>query len=321
MTSAGKYMQDASAGEDPERPLQVCAEAGRKCVRQIFQHPILSDEWLQLVDSLKQLCRLVQLENRMPTNAKVADSQGRNPDTPGTLWDQEAHENAIRILVEEAKVNLCLRMLAEFKQWQYNNAGPAMQAAVADCKAKYDLSEVHIATRIRQFEEFMGTLLMRAFAHVETLQLMDIPMLIEHCSLVLRQENLEALEPWSQEVVGLYYVSFLFKYAEELNNAELLAKARDQRLLPLTIASLCQRPQALDMNPGIREALAVGLASLADNEDFQTDWRSFFESVEQMMAFLTLQDLLVAPLLSSSPEKKRVLRPLLDLFSKVQRAV
>ena len=46
---------------------------------------------------------------------------------------QESHENAIRILVEEAKVNLCLRtsavclhgelierMMSDFKKWQYS---------------------------------------------------------------------------------------------------------------------------------------------------------------------------------------------------------
>lgn len=321
MAASGKYVQDGVSAEDADRPLQVCAEAGRKCVRQIFHHPILTDDWLSLVDSLKQLCRLVQLENRMPSNAKVSEVQGRNPETPGTLWDQEAHENAIRILVEEAKINLCLRMLTEFKVWQYQNPGPQLQDAITHCKNTYDVTEAHVGSKIRQFEEYMGQLLLRAFAHVETLQLMDIPMLIEHCGLVLSHELDASLEPWSQEIVALYYVSFLFKHAEALNSAELLAKSRDQRLLPLVINSLVQRPQVLELSLQLRSAVSIGLAALADNEDFQIGWKGFFETPDQMSQFLTLQEFIVAPLIVENPDLKRELRPLLDLFNKVQRSM
>ena len=107
----------------------------------------------------------------MPLMEQVLEAQGRDMDSEGTLWDQdtasslfrfvpsalrlavpmsipeETHENAIRILVEEAKVNLCLRsvgmlsqsttdscqccdcdfvvclrMMYDFKRWQQNPA-------------------------------------------------------------------------------------------------------------------------------------------------------------------------------------------------------
>mmetsp|Transcript_40763 Transcript_40763/g.103798 ORF Transcript_40763/g.103798 Transcript_40763/m.103798 type:complete len:81 (+) Transcript_40763:731-973(+) len=47
----------------------------------------------------------------------------------------------------------------------------------------------------------------------------------------------------------------------------------------------------------------------------------FFESPEQMAAFLALQESFVAPIISADPDKRRALRPLLDLFNKVQRAM
>mmetsp|Transcript_95643 Transcript_95643/g.309824 ORF Transcript_95643/g.309824 Transcript_95643/m.309824 type:complete len:326 (-) Transcript_95643:120-1097(-) len=325
MAAAAKYAQEGGGGDEAERPLKVCAEAGRKCVRQIHQHPILSDEWLQLVDSLKQLTRLVQLEGRMPANAKVAEVHGRNQETPGTLWDQEAHENAIRILVEEAKVNLCLRMMNDFKVWQYNPTD--MKQSVENCMKTYDLSQVNIEQKCRQFEEYLGQLLWRAFAHVETLQLMDIPLLIDHCGLVLqhvdatRAAGLEcSSSKLEQEVLVMYYVSSLFKHAEALNNGELLAKAREVRLLPLVISHM-SRHAAAEYPERISVEVAAGLAALADNEDFQTDWRSFFEGPEQMAAFLALQESFVAPIISADPDKRRALRPLLDLFNKVQRAM
>mmetsp|Transcript_39603 Transcript_39603/g.84606 ORF Transcript_39603/g.84606 Transcript_39603/m.84606 type:complete len:324 (-) Transcript_39603:88-1059(-) len=321
MAAAAKYAQEAVADES-DRPLKVCAEAGRKCVRQIQHHPILSDEWMQLVDSLKQLTRLVQLEGRMPTNAKVSEIHGRNSDNPGTLWDQEAHENAIRILVEEAKVNLSLRMMNDFKQWQYTP--DAVREGVAACMQTYDLSQVHVEQKMRQFEESMGQLLCRAFAHVETLQLMDIPLLIEHCGLVLnhvencRQAGLNCATKSEQEVLVLYYVSYLFRYAEALNNSELLAKSKEQRLLPLLVAH-ATRHAAAEYPEKIAWEVALGLSALADNEDFQTEWKSFFETPADMGAFMGLQPLLVAPIIEANPEKKREIRPLLDLFNKIQR--
>merc|ERR1719330_1452104 len=135
--ASAKYASDEASEGD--RPMRVCAEAGRKCVRNIHQYPVLSNEWIQLVDSLKSLTRLVQLEGRMPTNVKVVEAAGRNKESEGTLWDQEAHENAIRILVEEAKVNLCLRMMNDYKQWCYSPS--VKEDTLKQVKQAYEYSD------------------------------------------------------------------------------------------------------------------------------------------------------------------------------------
>merc|ERR1712050_489640 len=123
-----------------------------------------------------------------PANTKVGEAQGRNTDSGGTLWDQEAHENAIRILVEEAKVNLCLRMMNDYKKWQYDLQ--KKDATIAYAIKQYEYNHGQLEHKCLQFEESLGVLLDRAFAHVETLQLMDIPLLIEHCVLVLTHVHL-----------------------------------------------------------------------------------------------------------------------------------
>merc|ERR1719359_115477 len=99
---------------------------------------------------MKQLTRLVQLEGRMPANSKVSEAAGRNMDSDGTLWDQEAHENAIRILVEEAKVNLCLRMMTDYKKWQYVPTAKkeSMQAALKE----FDYTSTQLEQKCDQFE-------------------------------------------------------------------------------------------------------------------------------------------------------------------------
>lgn len=331
MAAAAKYASDDTGEAD--RPLKVCAEAGRKCVRNIHQYPVLSQEWLQLVDSLKQLTRLVSLEKRMPPNARVGEAHGRNTDSEGTLWDQESHENAIRILVEEAKVNLCLRMMNDYKKWQYNTT--ERKATIADAMRSFDYSEAQLEQKCRQFEEALGHLLWRAFVHVETLQLMDIPLLIEHVALVLghcdmhRQEKLECTEK-EQELIVMCYFASLMKHAEKLNNSELLAKSREFQLLRLATSHILVHAETEYDSDFLFEIL-LGVAALCYNEDWSSDWPKFFEDAdgkldrEQMVAFLGLKGFVDRAICDANgvqaPEKVKVLRPLLDFFKALTRKI
>jgi len=315
---AGRYVNEDSV--ESERPLKVCAEAGRKCVRNIHQYPVLSAEWIALVDSLKQLSRLVQLEGRMPANPKVLETRGRDRESEGTLWDQEAHENAIRILVEEAKVNLCLRMMYDFKKWQYNSA--EKQAVIEEAMKAYESTEMQLEQKCVQFEDCLGTLLRKAFMHVETLQLMDIPLLIEHCAFILQACFNLAESPGDarlQETVVLYYFSSLMKHAEALNNSELLARSRELQLVELAVGHYLR---FADQFPDeLKHSLADGLSAMADNEDFKTEWESFFFSPDAKLNFLQLEERLTAPILEEKPEKRREIRPLLDFYNTIKRSM
>mmetsp|Transcript_42461 Transcript_42461/g.76306 ORF Transcript_42461/g.76306 Transcript_42461/m.76306 type:complete len:325 (-) Transcript_42461:155-1129(-) len=322
---AGKYVNEDTV--ESERPLKVCAEAGRKCVRNIHQYPVLSAEWLALVDSLKQLSRLVQLEGRMPANPKVLETAGRDQESEGTLWDQESHENAIRILVEEAKVNLCLRMMNDYKLWHYDEAQRRM--SIDEAMKAFEYSDAQLDQRCGSFEECLGGLLKKAFQHVETLQLMDIPLLIEHCVLILTHCKHAVTETMGdarfQETIVLYYFASLVKHAEALNNAELLAKTRELRLIDLAVTHYLRYYDQCSLEMKI--ALAEGLAALADNEDFQTNWRDFFcdesgaESLEAKNYFLSLEEHLSNAVLQEKPEKKREIRPLLDFYNEIKRSM
>jgi len=323
MAAAAKYVH-GDVGE-AERPLRVSAEAGRTCVRSIHQYPILSAEWIALVDSLKQLTRLVQLEGCMPANTKVSETVGRDAESEGTLWDQEACENAIRILVEEAKVNLCLRMIHEFKRWQYDphERLDTMNKAIA----MHELSELQVDQKCKQFEESLGLLLSRAFQHKETLQLMDIPLLIEHCTMVLqacKTMSPEGVNAKMQEMTVLHYFSSLMKHAEALNNRELLAKSREFSLIHLAVDHAAVRFPEYPVET--LTAVTEGFCALADNEEFSADWEFFFQTPdggsdeEAKMKFLCLEDTVVGLILRNNPDKKKDIRPLLDFFNTIKRS-
>eukprot|EP00971_Amphidinium_carterae_P015398 304023-Amphidinium_carterae.2 len=318
--SAAKYQQEDG---ESERPMKVCAEAGRRCVRNIHQYPILSQEWMALVDSLKQLTRLVQLEGRMPANSKVNEAQGRNRDSEGTLWDQEAHENAIRILVEEAKVNLCLRMMNDYKKWQYDSA--ASRSTIQDALQTYDYNQTQLEQKCQQFEEYLGLLLWRSFMHVETLQLMDIPLLVEHVVMVLDEASASGFDHSGkakmQEHVILHYFSSLMKHAEALSNSELLAKAKERLLVQKVVNFLLSTTPKECFAPDIVNSVAEGFAALADNEDFRTTWQDFLPTMPERATFMELEEKLVKPILEESPSRKRDLRPLTDFFRVIQRTM
>jgi len=306
--AAAKYVQGVGgAEEDSSDTVRHRAEASRRCVRNLQQYPVMSAEWLALVDSLEQLSRMAQLELMMPQNMKVTESQGRDNESEGTLWDQEQHENAIRILVEEAKVNLCVRMMTEYKKWHYKS--------LADDKT------AELDRKCKQFEESLGLLLRRSFIHLETLQLTDVRLLLEHCALVLERCNGLSLDAGAntkmQETMVLYYFSSVTKHAESLNNSELLAKMRELRLVRLVAEHTLKNVSKYPLE--VAGVVSAAFASLAENEDFQTDWESFFVGDDAEL-FLQFEARVVAPVMAEDAAAKRQLRPLLDFFKIVGRS-
>lgn len=306
---ACKYVRDASAEDESADAVRRREDASRRYIRSLHQHPVLSAPWLELVQSLEQLARMTQLEMAMPAKNTPVEAQGRDNDSAGTLWDQERHESAIRILVEEAKVNLSIRMMEDYKRWHYSSL-------VEDRERQLD-------RRCQQFEEALGFLLWRTLLHLETLQLTDVRLLLELCTLALSKcQQLGMDAPGNvkgQETMVLYYWGSVMRHAESLNNAEVLAKMQECQLVPLIVEHMNTHVARYPFE--VISAIAAAFASLAENEDFATSWERFFESREAKVAFLELEAKVVQPVLQADPSSKRALRPLLDFFKTMQRAM
>ncbi len=60
---------------------------------------------------------------------------GKNP--KGTLWDTERGTDTLRILVEEAKVNICIRLIKDYKFWLHS---PGKQADIEACSKRHSIA-------------------------------------------------------------------------------------------------------------------------------------------------------------------------------------
>ena len=50
------------------------------------------------------------------------ESIGRND--RGTLWDTDKATDTLKAIVEEAKINICIRLVKDYKMWIYSNPSP-----------------------------------------------------------------------------------------------------------------------------------------------------------------------------------------------------
>lgn len=77
----------------------------RRSIRQLENYPILSDGWFEMAETFGRVATISEMESKLPSTKQDA-----------TLWETE--EQAIRFLMEDGKLNMCLRCLAEFKTEQ-----------------------------------------------------------------------------------------------------------------------------------------------------------------------------------------------------------
>lgn len=66
---------------------------------------MLSDPWFEMAESFGRIANVSDMESKLPSAKSDA-----------TLWETE--EQALRFLLEDGKLNLCLRNLIDFKELQ-----------------------------------------------------------------------------------------------------------------------------------------------------------------------------------------------------------
>eukprot|EP01038_Epipyxis_sp_PR26KG_P007382 gene7382-10056_t len=274
----------------------------RRSIRQLENYPILSDPWFEMADVFGRIASISDMESKLPS-AK----------NEGTLWETE--EQALRFLLEDGKLNLCLRNLIEFKQTQ-TRARKSGKGPILDFPAECD-----------KFEKGLGTIMKNAWVHVEVLQTTDLPALINHIADVLEAaletpslfENLirQGDIHQRQEILVFYYLNGLLKHMDEIREHRFMPLIRERGILMLAVRVLCCCSSNLLRVHRLKSAEA--LAMLIDSEDFVTYKTQYIRGVHDVEKLVEMKMSCLTDLISSDYETKKLLRPLVDCIDRSKR--
>ena len=129
----------------------------RRHIRCIESFPVLTDSWCDMAETMGRIATVSDAEGSLPKEHEEA-----------TLWETE--EAALRYVLEDGKLNLCLRNMVDYKEFE-RKGGVVRPELLPKCD---------------KFEKGLGVVLRNAWAHVEAIQTTDLPLLISYTAAVLR---------------------------------------------------------------------------------------------------------------------------------------
>lgn len=242
---------------------------------------MLSEPWCKMADLVGRIAAISEMEARLPKESANA-----------TLW--ECEEVALRYVMEDGKLNLCLRNIVEF--WAFLRDADVRSAALAAAPPAYAPSrgeakggdESWQREKLDVFEKGMGVMLRNAWSHVEAVQTTDLPLLVKHIADVLA----EAVTPAGanrlidqverddlrdrQSVVVLSYLRALCIRSDDLATLRFMTIVRDENLVERLVSYLDAHHNLISAADLLMACQA--LSCLVDSEDFQTYEKQYLPS-------------------------------------------
>ncbi|OQS00783.1 hypothetical protein ACHHYP_02700 [Achlya hypogyna] len=287
MSRLGRYEKSSDADGIEKLSAKLTADL-RSHIRFLGDYPILSEEWKEMANNMTRFGEISEMERKLPKQENA------------TLW--ECEELALRYILEDGKLNLCLRLLVDYKEYERNTIGRDFDAEAKELLLK--------------FERGLGVMLKNAWLHVEALQTTDLPLLVEYIATVLtfcheepeffKSKDLED----SQEVIVLYYLQGLFKRLEDIGESRIMPLVQERQIFELVLWHLQHNHRSL--SPEDTLVAADVLAQICDTEDFQTHPEAYITTAEARQDLLVVQDEVLDELVGDLDIRKR-LRPLLDV--------
>ena len=304
MSKSDKYASLKGSGDNDglEELSKKLAEDLRKQMRKLGSVPLFSEAWFEMADVFGRMAMVSDMESKL-----AAGKEDK------TIWETE--EQALRFLMEDGKLNLCLRNLIDFKLHQRRariiGAGP-----IFDFKLECD-----------KFERGLGVVLKNAWLHIEALQTTDLTALINHIADTL-ENALEAPDVLAerctgpefhqlQDVLVFYYLHSILKHVEDIEERRVMPLMRERGVFMLGVKVISKIHSCLISSHTL---IAVGAMSMmTETEDFSTYHSSYVngsnEDIDTLVAFKTD----VISNLSSDFENRKVVRPLVDSIDKAKR--
>jgi hypothetical protein len=225
----------------------------------------------------------------------------------GTLWDQEKDELAVRILLEEGKLNLAIRILRKYKQ---EERSPHFAELVAETCKKFNSDQASVHDRCRVFEQSLGTLLKYAFSHIEALQIMDVGEFMEHCGEVLydaRKDTRKEVSPEDdrlQDTLVVYYLAAVALQLEEMSDEERVMHLMEKHaIVPTLVEHLLLHYKWYSLE--ILQAAALFLTSVMSSDAFTTEESRYIKGEEAMSDLVELKGLFIDQLHTDYGLKKK----------------
>jgi hypothetical protein len=213
-------------------------------IRFLNFYEFLSDAWLRMADSLGQLAQVAFMENHFPSKERSPLLQeGKNDE--GTLWDQERDQLSVRILLEEGKLNLCVRVLHDFK---VRRRSPDFSDVFTKATVARKMTAANLLAKCELFEVSMGTLLKFALQHLESVQIIDLPDLLQHIAEVLTdtlaedtsEDSKDAKANYSKKQEGtvVHYLHAIVRREENIDDDRVMELMAKNNIIALLAAHL-----------------------------------------------------------------------------------
>lgn len=274
----------------------------RQHIRTLGHYPMLSDHWCEMAEVLGRVANISDVESKLSAGKEDA-----------TLWETE--ELALRYLLEDGKLNLCLRNLIEYKTFQRQSRSNNVELT-SEKQEKCD-----------KFEKGLGTVLKNAWNHVEAVQTTDIQALVNHIADVIdyATESSRYIEEcvvegdlhMRQEVMVFSYIVGIMRQLDYLHEDRVMPLLRERRVFIRGAQFLNNYHQHLQSSPKLKIIEALSL--IADSEDLATYKDVYISDSQDAAVLVNLYESCLEDLKQQDPSNKRMMRPLLDLVSQMRR--
>lgn len=302
MAKQDKYCS-SKGGDDMGALSEKLSNDLRGHIRTMGNFPILSEPWCAMADVLGRLASVSDVESSLAASKEDA-----------TLWETE--ELALRYLLEDGKLNLCLRNLVEYKAYHCKNIV---------CKGNNNISPDQIE-KCDKFEKGMGVVLKNAWQHVEAVQTTDIQTLIHfigdvletslrNCDFVMSCIDRNDLHQ-RQEIMIFYYIVAVMRQIDFLQQDRVLPILRDRNIFMHSVQFLETYHDSL--SPSVALTVIEALVAIADSEDFATFKNEYVTGEADAQVLNRLHESCLKKF-QKDFSIKRMMRPLTDCISQFRR--
>jgi len=280
---------------------QRLAEDLREQIKEISASELFSEKWMSLTTALTRLAIVVETEGEMEEESKSE-----------TLWEGEEH--ALRFLLEDGKVNVLVRLLETFKE---------EQRKMLQNSTWFATSDKGIAAIATRFEEAICKILRFSLGHPEVMDTIDISVVFD---LLVKSFEFSTFHSGSftapldgmLELEGFHFLKNIVQHAERTGKSELFLPIREKGIFGLCLSSLTANIQSFHSQAS-QFAILASMSAMIDTEDFDTYEPEYLSNSTHVRDLLGLQEMTVLHLQNSTPEERKVIRPLADEIKRHSR--